>query len=158
MMKRRLLFKVFGLLGFLATGAIADEKGPAFSLDQGTLIFDRRQIAIRVEIADTANERARGLMYRTRLAPDAGMLFVFSGQAVRGVWMKNTLLPLDILFLSSAGKIVSWLKNVPPCVTDPCEVYHSAGPVSYMLEVNAGAIDRWALRPGDKVSLLDASE
>ena len=123
-------------------------------LATGQLNFERSQIVVQVEIADTEKKRAQGLMHRQELADDAGMLFVFAGEAIRGVWMKNTHIPLDILFLSAKGEIVSWLQHVSPCVADDCEVYHSAVPAGYMLEVNAGFIAHWSIRLGDKVSVF----
>ena len=136
------------------TNAVSKEEQNSQRLETGQLIFERRQVSVRVEIADTAEERAQGLMHRQELAADAGMLFVFAGEAIRGVWMKNTPIPLDILFISTAGEIVSWLQHVSPCVVDDCEVYYSEVPAGYMLEVNAGFIAHWSIRRGDKVSVF----
>lgn len=123
-------------------------------LEKGRLVFERRQVFVQVEIADTAEERAVGLMHREELAADAGMLFVFADEKIRGVWMKNTHIPLDILFISTSGEIVSWLEHVVPCVSDDCEVYYSAAPAGYMLEVNAGFVAHWSIEQGDKVSVF----
>ena len=136
------------------TNATGKEEQNSQRLETGRLVFERRQIAVQVEIANTAQKRAQGLMHRQELAADAGMLFVFAGEAIRGVWMKNTPIPLDILFISTAGEIVSWLQHVQPCVDDDCEVYYSAVPAAYMLEVNAGFIAHWSIKQGDKVFLV----
>lgn len=116
------------------------------------LLFERQHATIRVEIAASERARSQGLMHRKALAADRGMLFVFADEAVRGVWMKNTHIPLDVLFLSARGEIVSSLRHLSPCLSGTCEVYYSDVPARYMLEVNAGFIDHWEIEPGDMVS------
>lgn len=156
-MKKVRCFKLgrltLGLL-LLATDAVSEEIQNTERSELAQLVFDRLRHAIRVEIADTAEERARGLMYRKDLAADSGMLFVFPEEKIHGVWMKNTLIPLDILFMSAEGRVVSSLKNVLPCKVDACDIYRSEGPSRYMLEVNAGFIDHWAIQQGDKISVF----
>ncbi|PKM13469.1 MAG: hypothetical protein CVV13_01455 [Gammaproteobacteria bacterium HGW-Gammaproteobacteria-3] len=134
----------------MAINACKDTRQP-YRTAQTRLLFERQGIRLQVEVADTEKAWARGLMQREELAADAGMLFVFPDDAVRGVWMKNTLIPLDILFISATGEVVSWLQHVPPCVSDDCEAYYSSKPVRYMLEVNAGFIRRASIRRGDKI-------
>lgn len=108
---------------------------------------------LEVEIADTTPLREFGLMHREFLAENQGMLFVYPDLALRGVWMKNTLLTLDIVFLSADGAIVSMLRNLTPCIKDSCPVYTSKVPAQYMLEVNSGFIDKHQLQAGQKVTL-----
>lgn len=110
-------------------------------------------LELTTEIADTQALRRKGLMHRTSLAENHGMLFIYADPAERGVWMKNTLLPLDVLFLDATGRIVAILKNLPPCLADPCPVYRSESPANYMLEVNAGYADRHMLKIGDRLLL-----
>lgn len=124
----------------------------------GELIFQRMQHKVLVEIADTREQRQKGLMNRKTLPIDSGMLFVFPGTSVRGVWMKNTLIPLDIMFISENGILMSWLENLRPCEDGACEVYRSPVPVKYMLEVNSGSIERWKLKLGDRVLLLTENQ
>lgn len=97
------------------------------------------QVSFFVEIADDAAERTTGLMFRETLAEDAGMLFVFEQEQSLAFWMKNTLIPLDILYFAANGEMVSWTTMVP-CTADPCETYPSAGPAQYALEVPAGVV------------------
>ena len=100
-----------------------------------------RDHSIRVELATTPDEQAQGLMHKTALPTDAGMLFVFNESKTRTFWMKNMKIPLDILFLDDNGKIVTIYRRVPPCTQTPCELYSSVVPILYALEVRAGEAD-----------------
>ena len=93
-----------------------------------------------LEIAATPAERARGLMNRESLAQDSGMLFVFLTESPLNFWMKNTLIPLDILYMDSAGVVVDIQTMTPqPGVSDSeLREYPSAAPAQYALEINAG--------------------
>ena len=105
-----------------------------------------RQFA--VEIATTPAERARGLMFRERLAPDAGMLFLYAVDQPVSMWMKNTLIPLDMLFIARDGRILKIAERTVPLST---AVIASDGEVAAVLELNGGTADRVGLRPGDHV-------
>lgn len=101
-----------------------------------------------VEIAETPAQRAQGLMFRRQMAADAGMLFLFGGSQVRGMWMKNTLIPLDMLFIDETGKIVRIEERTVPHSE---RAIVSGGPVSAVLELNAGTASRLMIEPGDRV-------
>lgn len=90
-----------------------------------------------VEVADDPAERGQGLMYRNVLAQGSGMLFIFDQQEDLSFWMKNTHIPLDILFFADDGSFVS-RTSMDPCLADPCTTYPSGGPALYALEVNRG--------------------
>lgn len=111
-------------------------------------------VQFNVEIADTNAERVRGLMFRKRLAQNRGMLFIFEDDSVRNFWMKNTLIPLDMIFIDSEGKVVSIQKNVPPCEDGTsCPVYSSGVPARYVLEINAGLAQVHAIVPGMRMDI-----
>lgn len=102
-----------------------------------------------VEIADNDAERARGLMFRDRLAQDSGMLFIHEREAPQAYWMKNTRIPLDILYFDNDRKLVSQQRDVPPCALgNACPPYPSDAPARYVLELNAGEATRLQLQDG----------
>ena len=139
---------IYGIL-FLLIATFAHSNG---TLKSGTVSFVNDE-KLYVEIAGTEDLRAYGLMQRASLDENAGMLFVYPDQEIRGVWMKNTLLALDVLFLSESGKIVSMLRNLQPCRQSPCSIYSSQYKARYMLEVNAGFIDKHGIKIGQDVML-----
>jgi uncharacterized membrane protein (UPF0127 family) len=106
-----------------------------------------------VEIAEDDASRARGLMGRTALAADRGMLFVFQDDALRAFWMKNTLIPLDILYFDAERRLISVQHEVPPCRADPCPAYPSGAPARYVLELNAGEARRIGVTSGDELAI-----
>lgn len=102
-----------------------------------------------VEIADDDAERARGLMFRDVLEDGHGMLFIHDMQAPQAYWMKNTRIPLDILYFDDARTLVSQQRNVPPCsLGDACPPYPSDAPARYVLELNAGQAEKLRLEKG----------
>lgn len=107
-----------------------------------------------VEIADDDAERARGLMFREEMAPDRGMLFIHDRQGPLAYWMKNTKIPLDILYFDDSRKLVSKQVDVPPCTLgDMCPNYPSEAPARYVLELNAGEAARLKLENGAELKL-----
>ena len=102
-----------------------------------------------VEIADDDAERARGLMFRDAMADDRGMLFIHDSQQPLAYWMKNTRIPLDILYFDDERRLVSQRRGVPPCsLGDRCPNYPSGAPARYVLELNAGQAERLGLQDG----------
>ncbi|TGV06688.1 DUF192 domain-containing protein, partial [Alcaligenaceae bacterium 429] len=103
---------------------------------------------INVEIADTPETSALGLMYRENLAPDNGMLFVFNQASYHCFWMKNTLIPLSIAFISSDGIITDILDMAPLDLTSHCPTQ----PALYALEMNQGWFAQQQIKVGDSVT------
>ena len=107
-----------------------------------------------VEIADDDAERARGLMFRDSMEAGHGMLFIHERQEPRAYWMKNTRIPLDILYFDDARTLVSQQRDVPPCTLgDRCPSYASDQPARYVLELNAGEAARLELVDGARMAL-----
>lgn len=106
-----------------------------------------------VEVADDREEQALGLMYRDELPDDQGMLFIFPNEAPRSFWMKNTRIPLDIMYFSSSLELVSVAENARPCRVEQCPAYPSDGPARYVLELNAGKASELGLVAGDELVL-----
>lgn len=107
-----------------------------------------------VEIADDDAERARGLMFRDELADERGMLFIHEREEPLAYWMKNTRIPLDILYFDDARRLVSQQRDVPPCsLGDRCPNYPSRVPARYVLELNAGEAAKMQLQNGATLRL-----
>lgn len=104
---------------------------------------------IQIEIADNDFERQTGLMYRKNMASDRGMLFIFDDNTIRSFYMKNTYIPLDLVFINSNNTIVSIAKNAKPLNESSIRSEDNA---QYVLEINAGLSDQWSLKKGDKVN------
>ena len=101
-----------------------------------------------VEVARTTEEQAMGLMYRSALAPDRGMIFPFDKPQQASFWMKNTLIPLDMIFIRADGSIANIEANTVPLSLQPV---YSSGEVSAVLELAGGRSAQLGLGPGDKV-------
>jgi len=106
-------------------------------------------VKVLVEVADTPDSQTRGLMYRAHLDPDAGMIFLFTGETDRAFWMKNTPLPLDMIFISKDGHIAGIHPNAEPFTLKTISV---GAPSQAVLEVNGGFAAAHGLAVGDRVS------
>ncbi|MGI6047155.1 MAG: DUF192 domain-containing protein [Petrimonas sp.] len=104
---------------------------------------------IDIEIADNNQRRARGLMYRKSLPADAGMLFIFDVEEIQGFWMKNTYIPLDMLFVNANNEIITIHANTAPLREWN---YASTKPALYVVEVNAGYCIQKNITEGDKIN------
>lgn len=102
-----------------------------------------------VELATTSETRAQGLMHRTELAEDRGMLFIFFDDRVRSFWMKNTLIPLDMIFMNARGEIVTIVTEAKPLDLTP---RGGDVPVRYVLEVAGGVAEKVGIKLGDRIS------
>ena len=107
-----------------------------------------------VEIADDDAERAQGLMFRDELASGTGMLFIHDREEPQAYWMKNTKIPLDILYFDNARTLVAQQRDVPPCSAgNACPPYPSNAPARYVVELNAGEAAKLKLQNGAKLTL-----
>lgn len=130
---------------------------PTFFSDRkkigNTVSFPRSGVELTVELASDPYQWGKGLMFRKSLASDSGMLFVFPDEEKRSFWMKNTLIPLDMIFISRDKKVVTIRKNATPCTTLICPYYTSDGNAMYVLEVNAGFADAHTIKEGDTIDI-----
>ena len=104
-----------------------------------------------VEVVKTPKDRERGLMFRESLDNNAGMLFIFEQSGNYPFWMKNTLIPLDIIWIDEKKEVVFIGENIQPCIADPCPSYNPSALVLYVLEINAGKAEEIGLEVGDKL-------
>ena len=105
---------------------------------------------LTAEIAATGEERATGLMRRTTLDRNKGMLFVFPAESINQFWMKDTLIPLDMIWMDSQKRVIYVEKGAPPCpvIRQTCPTYGPSAPAVYVLELAAGTADRLGIKPG----------
>jgi uncharacterized membrane protein (UPF0127 family) len=134
----------------LALAARATFAQEEVTFQHSTLAIDtgKRQITFNIELALDDTQRARGLMYRDKLGPYDGMLFDFYQEAPVSFWMKNTKIPLDMLFIAADGTIKHIQANATPLSTDPIP---SKFPVRAVLEINGGSARLLGIKEGDKV-------
>lgn len=149
-MKQQLLFYCLIGLFFLPLSGCKEKAAIGQSLNRLEIITtDGVKHPFNVEIALTPQEQAQGLMHRTEMADNAAMLFYFPEEAERGFWMKNTLIPLDILFIKSDGTIHHIHENAIP--QDLTTIW-SNGPVRAVLEINGGISKKLGLKVGNKIN------
>jgi uncharacterized membrane protein (UPF0127 family) len=134
-------------LALAARGASAQEE---MTFPRSSLVIDtgKRQITFDIELALDDEHRTRGLMFRDKLGPYQGMLFDFFQEAPVSFWMKNTKIPLDMLFIAADGTIKHIQANATPLSTDPIP---SKYPVRAVLEINGGSARLLGIKEGDKV-------
>ena len=135
-------------------GSAGEEKTSSGPSGLPTVTIDAsggKEVEVRVEIADSLSEQARGLMYRKSLGEDRGMLFVYRREQPLSFWMKNTRIPLSIAYIDSKGRITDILDMKP--LDDQPPHYTSSEPVQYALEVNQGFFDEHGVKVGDHAEL-----
>jgi len=106
---------------------------------------------IQIEIADNDFEHQTGLMYRKKIDTDKGMLFVFEKSEIKSFYMKNTYIPLDIIYIDANKTIINIIQNAEPL--NKTSLYSDA-PAMYVLEINAGLSEKWSIKKGDKISFI----
>jgi len=139
------------LLAFLfapSGQAIADQSQKGLPVEELTVTSGDMVHRFQVEIAATDSQRSMGLMFREEMAADHGMLFLFDTEGDRYFWMKNTPLPLDIIYIGANGEIVSIAPDTTPF---SLSTIPSGGPAQFVLEINAGLSKKLGIKPGDRV-------
>ena len=108
-----------------------------------------------VELAPTPAEQAQGLMFRESLPEKTGMLFLFPDRDTHHFWMKNTMIPLDMIWLDGAGKVIFVSADTPPCRADPCPSYGPKVPATSVLEIAGGMAKKERVTVGSSLKFLD---
>lgn len=146
---------LFTILFFLAVEVPSLVHKPNNSLgasqtsnDRAIVTFYPESLIINAEVADDETERAAGLMLRKSLGEAEGMLFVYPSASAVNFWMKNTLIPLDIVFISEDFIVVK-IHHAVPCVEEPCQLYSSGQPIKYVLEVNENLTVEYGIMEGE---------
>lgn len=137
-----------GLAAFFAVLAPVQGVQAADKLETLVIESGDKKHRFQVEIARTARQQARGLMFRRSLPADSGMLFLYSSPQIITMWMKNTYIPLDMIFIAPDGRIVDIAERTVPL---SLAVVSPKKPASAVLEVNGGTASRLAIKPGDRV-------
>ncbi len=132
------------VFGFISTSCLSEQKMVINEVCINEVCFD-------VEVAQTAKEVEVGLMHRQSMPNNHGMLFVFPKQKARTFWMKNTLIPLDMIWIDGNKQVVGVLRNALPCQQDPCKRYYSYRPAQYVLEINGGLAAKYSIDRGQTV-------
>ena len=144
-----------GLAGFvlvlLASVTLASAQSTLETFPRDELVLasqDGGRHSFEVEMATSPEQQAQGLMFRRKLAADAGMLFLYQQEGLRTMWMKNTVIPLDMLFIDKRGTILQVVERTVPF---SLQTISSDKPALAVLEVNAGTAARLGIKPGDRV-------
>jgi uncharacterized membrane protein (UPF0127 family) len=143
---RRALIAFVALLSLMS--CTEDDPTVAAPITSAVIRTADGAVRLRVETADTDAEREHGLMDRTSLGADEGMVFLFDSPSDGSFWMKNTLIPLDMIFIAADGTVRHVHANAVPLSTDAVP---SGGPVRAVLEINGGSAALLGIKPGDKV-------
>ncbi len=129
-------------------GSAAQAQLATFPTAELTIVSATGPHRFTVELATTPGQMEQGLMFRQRLAADAGMLFDYRAPAMAAMWMKNTLIPIDMLFVDERGRIINIHERAVPGSLDPIA---AAAPARAVIELNGGTAARLGIRPGDRV-------
>ncbi|MFC1594176.1 DUF192 domain-containing protein [Candidatus Omnitrophota bacterium] len=138
----RIFLLIVGIVLLLSFSALADNRA-CYS-----------ETCFTVEIASTPEQQARGLMLRKQLDRDKGMLFVFEREERHAFWMKNTLIPLDIIWLDKDRSVVFIHRNAQPCREDYCPQISPEKEALFVVELNAGSVDTLGLKTGDTMEFF----
>lgn len=144
------LFAFLAFSGLPALDATAQRANSLVSFARESLAIETggKSHTFSVELALSNRQQMQGLMFRRRMAADAGMLFVYRREEPTAMWMKNTFIPLDMLFIASDGRIVRIAERTVPLSE---AIVSSGGPVIAVLELNAGTASRLGIKPGDRI-------
>ena len=137
-----------GNMTYVSSAPAGPENQVTFELSELSILSGGGEHSFTVELAVTAAQRARGLMYRKYMPAQNGMLFLFEEKQMVTMWMENTHISLDIIFIDEKGAIVHIVKSAAPMSRD---YIHSTAPVISVLELSGGVADRLKIQAGDRI-------
>jgi uncharacterized membrane protein (UPF0127 family) len=144
------------LLAAAACGAAPSSSKPAAaSVPEGPRVVLPSGAVYRLEIARTPEEQAQGLMFRESLPDRTGMIFLFDDKGVHRFWMKNTMIPLDMVWMDAEGKVLFISADTPPCRADPCPTYGPDSPAASVLEIAGGRAAKEKIVVGSVLQFKD---
>ena len=146
MLTRR--YFVLAVLLLVFTDATAYAQLETFPKAELTIVSASGPHKFMVEVATTPGQMEQGLMFRRSLAADAGMIFDYGAPSTAAMWMKNTLIPLDMLFVDARGRVINIHERAIPGSLDPIG---AAAPARAVIELNGGTVARLGIKPGDQV-------
>ncbi len=149
----RTILQSFGVITLIAIVAVFTTPSLAEPFARGKLeiVSGKKRHLFVVELAQTFGQREKGLMERKSLPLNTGMLFLFDNIEIQHMWMKNTFIPLDMLFADKNGRIVTIAHNTEP---QSRKIISSRGPARYVLELRAGTAARLVIKVGDRLRFL----
>jgi uncharacterized membrane protein (UPF0127 family) len=133
---------------FLFGASPSEAQLATFERSELTIVSGGKRHLFQIELAISAEQMAQGLMFRRQIAPDAGMLFLHREERELSMWMKNTFIPLDMVFIAADGRITRIAQRTVP---QSLATISSDGPAMAVLELNAGTAERLGIKPGDRV-------
>jgi uncharacterized protein len=146
---------LLALLLAAACGAAPQPSKQATPAPAGPRVVVPSGAVYSVELARSPEEQAQGLMFRESLPEKTGMLFLFSDNGVHRFWMKNTMIPLDMVWMDGAGRVLFVSADTPPCKADPCPSYGPEAPAASVLEIAGGKAAREKIVVGSVLRFLD---
>jgi uncharacterized membrane protein (UPF0127 family) len=138
---KKVSLSIFAVIILSMTGCSQAEQGRVCLNDK----------CFNVEVVRHGKKRTQGLMFRDRLDYDKGMLFISEESKNYGFWMKNTYIPLDIIWINGEGEVVFIKENAQPCKSDSCSAFRPQEKTKYVLELNAGVVSDIKLKVGDRL-------
>lgn len=149
MRKTSLWASLLAVAAVFLSGPVEAQRLQSFQKAQLTVEARTGNHVFAVEIARTQRQQSQGLMFRRRMAADAGMIFIHPGARPISMWMRNTFIPLDMLFIAADGRIIRIAERTVP---QSLEAISSGGPALAVLEVNAGTVSRLKIQIGDRIT------
>jgi len=153
-----LVILVLVILVFLLVNKPADDKNPKTSDNE--IVVSINDETVKLEVADDDSERTKGLSQRRKLKTGTGMIFIFDDEEIQRFWMKDTKVPLDMIFLDEDHVVVDFIRDAEPCLDyekdADCVIYESLEVAKYVIEMNAGFVKENKVKIGDKIELPDS--